>query len=186
MHDDFFARLKAAVEGAADRRPDAQDVLYGPMIDERFLERFESEWLGLDPRPPQRPRLDRAPGASPPTTRARASSATTPRSGLFVHPTLVDGVRVDDDLANTETFGPLVGVASFGDWDEAIALANGHGYGLSAAIYTTNPQQRLPLSASASAPAWSASTTRPAAPRRTCPSAATASRATARASRASG
>jgi len=30
-------------------------------------------------------------------------------------------------------------VASFADFDEAIALANGHGYGLSAAIYTTSP-----------------------------------------------
>jgi aldehyde dehydrogenase (NAD+) len=31
-------------------------------------------------------------------------------------------------------------VASFGDFDEAMALANGHGYGLSASIYTTSPQ----------------------------------------------
>ena len=46
VHDDFFARLKAAVEGAAIGDP-TQDVLYGPMIHERFLERFESEWLGL-------------------------------------------------------------------------------------------------------------------------------------------
>ena len=46
VHDEFFARLKAAVEGAAIGDP-SQDVLYGPMIHERFLERFESEWLGL-------------------------------------------------------------------------------------------------------------------------------------------
>ena len=32
-----------------------------------------------------------------------------------------------------------MGVASFGDFDEAMALANGHGYGLSASIYTTDP-----------------------------------------------
>jgi aldehyde dehydrogenase (NAD+) len=34
----------------------------------------------------------------------------------------------------------MVGVASFGDWEEAMALANGHGYGLSASIYTTSPK----------------------------------------------
>jgi aldehyde dehydrogenase (NAD+) len=51
----------------------------------------------------------------------------------------VDGVQAGDELYATETFGPIVGVASFSDFDEAIALANGHGYGLSAAIYTTNP-----------------------------------------------
>jgi aldehyde dehydrogenase (NAD+) len=62
-----------------------------------------------------------------------------PERGLFVHPTIVSGVRADDELANSETFGPIVGVASFGDFDEAMALANGHGYGLSAAIYTESP-----------------------------------------------
>jgi aldehyde dehydrogenase (NAD+) len=59
--------------------------------------------------------------------------------GLFVHPTIVDGVRADDELATTETFGPIVGVATFETLDEAIALANGHGYGLSSSIYTTDP-----------------------------------------------
>jgi aldehyde dehydrogenase (NAD+) len=63
-----------------------------------------------------------------------------PERGLFVHPTIVGGVRADDELARTETFGPIVGVARFADWDEAIALATGHGYGLSAAIYTRDPR----------------------------------------------
>jgi aldehyde dehydrogenase (NAD+) len=52
-------------------------------------------------------------------------------------------VRIDDELANTETFGPLVGVAQYSSFDEAIALANGHGYGLSSAIYTNNPASAL-------------------------------------------
>src|SRR5206468_12360410 len=33
-----------------------------------------------------------------------------------------------------------VGVTKFGDFDEAITLANGHGYGLSSAIYTNDPK----------------------------------------------
>jgi alpha-ketoglutaric semialdehyde dehydrogenase len=138
VHDDFLARLKAAVEGAAIGDP-SQDVLYGPMIHERFLERFENEWLGLI-------RDHHSVHGSSATGRITAASpregfvGEDPEKGLFVHPTLVDGVRADDDLANTETFGPLVGIASFGDWEEAMTLANGHGYGLSASIYTTNPQ----------------------------------------------
>ena len=48
-------------------------------------------------------------------------------------------MRADDEIANTETFGPLVGVARFGSFDEAIDLANRHGYGLSASIYTSSP-----------------------------------------------
>jgi alpha-ketoglutaric semialdehyde dehydrogenase len=49
-------------------------------------------------------------------------------------------VTAEDDIYRIETFGPIVGVARFGDLDEAIQLANGHGYGLSAAIYTNDPQ----------------------------------------------
>jgi aldehyde dehydrogenase (NAD+) len=33
----------------------------------------------------------------------------------------------------------MVGVAAFGEFDEAVELANGHGYGLSASIYTSTP-----------------------------------------------
>jgi alpha-ketoglutaric semialdehyde dehydrogenase len=138
VHDDFMARFKAAVEAAAIGDP-SRDVLYGPMIHERFLQRFERDWLGLI-------RDHHAIHGSTGTGRITAANpregfvGDDPEQGLFVHPTIVDGVRVDDDLANTETFGPLVGVASFGDFDEAMALANNHGYGLSASIYTTNPK----------------------------------------------
>ncbi len=56
---------------------------------------------------------------------------------------IVDGVTPDDELYRTETFGPIVGVATFGDFDEMVALANGHGYGLSAAIYTNDATAAL-------------------------------------------
>ncbi|MDQ3029016.1 MAG: aldehyde dehydrogenase family protein, partial [Actinomycetota bacterium] len=62
-----------------------------------------------------------------------------PEAGLYYHPTIVDGITAKDELYRTETFGPIVGVGSFGDFDEAIELANGHGYGLSSSIYTDSP-----------------------------------------------
>jgi alpha-ketoglutaric semialdehyde dehydrogenase len=52
----------------------------------------------------------------------------------------VDGVTMEDDLYRLETFGPIVGVATFGTFDQAMALANGHGYGLSSSIYTNDPK----------------------------------------------
>ena len=59
VHDEFVrqARRAPALGRRSATRP--QDVLYGPMIHERFAERFE-DWLGLDPRPPHGLRLDRA------------------------------------------------------------------------------------------------------------------------------
>jgi aldehyde dehydrogenase (NAD+) len=62
-----------------------------------------------------------------------------PEAGIFCHPTIVSGVEPGDELYSTETFGPIAGVARFAGFDEAVDLANGHGYGLSASIYTTDP-----------------------------------------------
>jgi aldehyde dehydrogenase (NAD+) len=135
VHDEFLRRFTAAVERAAIGDPMA-DVLYGPMIDQRFLDRLTG-FLELvrDHHTVQGSTgVGRITLANP-----RAGFiGGDPERGLFAHPTIVSGVRVDDELANTETFGPLVGVARFSDFDEAIALANGHGYGLSSSIYTTN------------------------------------------------
>jgi aldehyde dehydrogenase (NAD+) len=133
VHDDFLARFVAATEAAPVGDP-MGDVLLGPMMNERFVKRFEEDWLGLirdhhtvhgpvGRITPENPRGD-----------------FTGEGGLYVHPTIVSGVRADDELANTETFGPLVGVASFRSWEEAMELANGHGYGLSSAIYTASPR----------------------------------------------
>src|ERR671918_351133 len=51
----------------------------------------------------------------------------------------VIGDPFSDVLYRRETFGPIVGVAACGSLEEAVELANGHGYGLSAAIYTRDP-----------------------------------------------
>ena len=136
IHDEFVARFDRAVRAAPVGDP-AGDVLYGPMIDARFLARFEEEWLGLI-EPHHAVHGSTAIGRITPDA-PREGFVGDPAAGLFVHPTIVSGVRADDALALTETFGPLVGVARFGSWEEAIALANGHGYGLSAAIYTSSP-----------------------------------------------
>ncbi|MCA1715672.1 MAG: aldehyde dehydrogenase family protein [Actinobacteria bacterium] len=66
-----------------------------------------------------------------------------PEAGLYCHPTIIDGVTADDELYRIETFGPIVSIAAFADFDEAVALANGHGYGLSAAIYTRDAANAL-------------------------------------------
>jgi alpha-ketoglutaric semialdehyde dehydrogenase len=141
VYEDFVARLTRAVEAAPIGDPMAKDVLYGPMIDEKFLERFVDHHLGLiadHHAVSGSTGVGRITGDNP-----RAGFVGDCECGLYVHPTIVAGVRIDDELANTETFGPLVGVAQYGSFDEAIAFANGHGYGLSSAIYTNNPASAL-------------------------------------------
>ena len=136
VHDEFMRRFSALVEEAAIGDP-FSEVLYGPMIHERFCERF-LDWLELI-------RDHHSVSGSSATGRItadnpRAGFVGDPDAGLYCHPTIVDGVTIEDDLYRTETFGPIVGVATFGDFDEAIELANAHGYGLSSAIYTNDPK----------------------------------------------
>ena len=138
VHDEFLKRFVVATEQAPIGDP-TEDVLYGPMMDERFVERFENRWLGLI-RDHHRVHGSQGVGRITAENARRGFVGEDPERGLFVHPTIVSGIRGDDELANTETFGPIVGVASFRNWDEAVALANRHGYGLSSAIYTENPR----------------------------------------------
>jgi len=137
VHDQFLERFVAATERAPIGDP-TKDVLYGPMMDARFVERFEDRWLGLI-RDHHGVHGSQGVGRITAENARRGFVGGNPERGLFIHPTILSGVRADDEVANTETFGPIVGVASFGDWEEAVALANGHGYGLSSAIYTENP-----------------------------------------------
>ena len=136
VHDEFMTRFVRAVEEAPVGDP-MQDVVYGPMIHERFLERFLG-WLDLiesHHKVHGSTAVGRVSSEFP-----RAGFVGDPEAGIFCHPTIVDGVRREDALYSTETFGPIVGVMTFSSFDEAIELANGHGYGLSSAIYTTDPK----------------------------------------------
>jgi acyl-CoA reductase-like NAD-dependent aldehyde dehydrogenase len=136
VHDEFLSRFTRAVETAAIGDP-FEDVLYGPMIGARFCRRFEG-WLELV-QPHHKLYGSTGTGRITQENR-REGFVGDPGEGLYYHPTIVDGVTPDDDLYRLETFGPIVGVASFGTFDEALALANGHGYGLSSSIYTNDPK----------------------------------------------
>ncbi len=136
VHDEFLANLADAVRTAPIGEP-FEDVLYGPMISGRFCDRFLGwlDWIQPHHSVHGSSGTGRITRDNP-----RAGFVGDPDEGLFCHPTIVDGVRPDDDLYKQETFGPIVGVASFEDLEEALALANGHGYGLSSSIYTNDPK----------------------------------------------
>lgn len=56
--------------------------------------------------------------------------------GWFIEPTLFEGVTPGMTLAREEIFGPVLSIMEANSLEEAIDLANGTDYGLSAAIYT--------------------------------------------------
>jgi gamma-glutamyl-gamma-aminobutyraldehyde dehydrogenase len=66
--------------------------------------------------------------------------------GIFVEPTVVDGVGSTSRLFQEEIFGPVLSVTTFTDIDEAIELANDSVYGLAASVYTSNLNHAIRLS----------------------------------------
>lgn len=58
------------------------------------------------------------------------------QNGFYVQPTLIDGLRWDQTLPNTEIFGPVATLHRFDTLNEAVELANSTPYGLTAAIHT--------------------------------------------------
>jgi len=58
--------------------------------------------------------------------------------GFYVEPTIFDRVEADHTLAREEVFGPVLGVMSFKDEDEALLLANDTVYGLAAGLWTSD------------------------------------------------
>ena len=56
--------------------------------------------------------------------------------GHFFEPTILDGVRPMDRVAQEEIFGPVLSVIRVADYDEAATVVNTTRYGLSSSIFT--------------------------------------------------
>ena len=60
--------------------------------------------------------------------------------GYYVQPAIVE-MPAQTDIVRTETFGPLLYVLGYDDFDEAIALHNGVPQGLASSIFTNDVRE---------------------------------------------
>ncbi|MFF5784603.1 aldehyde dehydrogenase family protein [Streptomyces sp. NPDC012693] len=58
--------------------------------------------------------------------------------GFYMAPTVLSGVAPDAEVAQEEVFGPLLTVIEADGFDDAVRIANGVRYGMSAAVFTTS------------------------------------------------
>jgi betaine-aldehyde dehydrogenase len=122
IHDDFVAALTEQARsttttyenGAGD-----EDALVPPLNNANQL----AHVTGF---------LERAPGHAEIT----AGGHRQGDRGFFVEPTVVAGLRQDDEMVQREVFGPVISVQRFTDEDEAVRWANGVELGLASSVWT--------------------------------------------------
>jgi 4-guanidinobutyraldehyde dehydrogenase/NAD-dependent aldehyde dehydrogenase len=74
---------------------------------------------------------------------AGGKAARVESGGLYIEPTLFDGVEASMRIAREEIFGPVLSVLSFTSLDEAVRQANATPYGLAAAVWTADMSKAI-------------------------------------------
>lgn len=117
VYDKLRRKLRDAVSKLRAGDPRDEKVFIGPMIDEDAAKRVES-WIKA----------------------ARKGGAKLlvggERKGNMLAAALLENVPHDADLYRKEAFGPVAGIESFDDFDDALARVNDSDFGLQAGVFT--------------------------------------------------
>ena len=75
--------------------------------------------------------------------RVVAGGKAGPKTGYYVMPTVVDGLKPASRIACEEIFGPVLGVIPVRNFDEGVRVANATEYGLTGSLYSRDRERLL-------------------------------------------
>lgn len=126
--DDLIALLREELSKVVVSDPTDPQTTLGPLISAAQLERIEGMLATLP---------DRA--------KVIVGGRRADRPGFYLEPTLISGLEQDDEIVQSEIFGPVITVQTFSDVDDGLAMANGVDFGLAGSVWTENIDEGLRL-----------------------------------------
>ena len=133
LYDEFVARAVAIASEYKLGSPMEAETTLGPMANRRFADEVRAQVVEAI-----------ADGAAPAIDVALFPADD---GGTYVAPQILTGVTHAMRVMRDETFGPVVGIMKVRDDDEALALMNDSRFGLTASLWTRDPERAAAVGA---------------------------------------